>query len=714
MFVFERFFLENQAPAQLPRSKDDDSFMTTPNRFSRLLLGSLAVLSLPLSPAARGDEGMWLFNDLPREFLKEKYDFDPSDDWARHIMLSSVRFSSGGSASFVSSDGLVLTNHHVAADAIHKLSTPEANYTKEGYLARELDDELKAPDLELNQLVSIENVTARVEGVVTDDMPPQAAKEARQAEMARIEKESLDATGLRSDVITLFGGAQYHLYRYKKYTDVRLVWAPEDSAAFFGGDADNFEYPRYCLDVALFRVYEDGKPLQVEHFLKWSDNGADDGEVVFVSGNPGRTQRDFTTAALKYVRDHELPDFLDYLCRLEIELQQFSNESPEHQRRAYDDLQGVQNRRKAVMGMLAGLQNPAFFADKLADEIKLREALKADPKLAHYDAAWERIAEVQPRKAALLKRDVEFRARYFEIAQQLVVLAGENEKPNEDRYTEYRESGRESLEHELFSPAPIYDDFDARKFAAQLSMFVENRGGDDPLVVAVLAGKSPHERAAELVSGSQVNRVSVRQELAAGGQKAIEASQDPMIQFARLLDAEYRAVRDELEEITEIESQAYAQIDEAKVAVLGTSGYPDATFTLRLALGVVKGYQEEGRAIPPWTTLGGAFEHEERHQAKEPWLLPKTWHEARGKFDADARFDFVCTADIVGGNSGSPVVNRDGEFVGIIFDGNIQSLIATYYYDDVISRAVCVHSAGIREALRNIYGATDLADQLGK
>ncbi len=685
-----------------------------PSHESSALLWIATSLFFLLATTVSGDEGMWLFDDLPREHLREKYDFDPSEDWARHVMLSSVRFSSGGSASFVSSNGLVLTNHHVAADTLYKLSTPESNYATNGFLATSPEQELKAPDLELNQLVSIEDVTDRVNSAVADDLDAGAANEARQAEKARIEKESLAATGRRSDVVTLFGGAQYHLYRYKKYTDVRLVWAPESDAAFFGGDNDNFEYPRYCLDVTLFRVYEDGKPSQVEHFLKWSDNGAEDGELVFVSGNPGRTQRDYTVAALKYVRDKALLDFLDWLCRMEIELQQFSNTSPEHRRRALDDLFGVQNNRKRTLGMLEGLQNPDFLAKKSADERALRDALGQRDDLNQFRKAWKEIEAAQPVKVGLLKRALFVKSRYFEIAQQLVLMAGEDEKPSEERFQEFRDSGRESLEHELYSPAPIYDDLEIVELGASLSMLAAKRGGDDPLVQQALAGKSPRQRAADLISRSELNRVELRRELAAGGAEAIRNSQDPMIQFFRLLEDEYRQVREKQEQIDEIQQQAYAQIKEAEVALEGASGYPDATFTLRLAFGVVRGYEEDGQTIPPWTTMGGAFRHEAAHEGKEPWQLTDSWNRARQEIDDSNRLNFVCTADIIGGNSGSPVINRAGEFVGIIFDGNIQSLTAAYSYEDEISRAVSVHSSGIREALRTIYGAKELADQLGK
>jgi len=677
-------------------------------------LWSAVVLFLVSATTASADEGMWLFDDLPRDHLRQEYGFDPSEDWVRHIMLSSVRFSSGGSASFVSSNGLVITNHHVAADTLHKLSSAEHDYTADGFLAAGLENELQAPDLELNQLVSIDDVTERVNAAVTDDMDAETAKEARQAEKARIEKESLAATGLRSDVVTLFGGAKYHLYRYKKYTDVRLVWAPESDAAFFGGDVDNFEYPRYCLDVALFRVYEDGKPAQVEEFLKWSTEGATDGELVFVSGNPGSTQRDYTVAALKYVRDLALPDFLDWLCRMEIELQQFSSESPEHRRRALDDLFGVQNNRKRVLGMLEGLQSPNFITKKTDDEQELREALSAQDELKHYVEAWEEIEAAREARAKLLKRTLFIKSQLFEIAQQLVLMAGEDEKLNEDRFREYRDSGRESLDHELYSPAPIYEDLEIVELAASLSLLATERGGDDPLVIAALAGKSPRQRAAELITSSKLDQVELRRELAAGGTDAIRNSEDTMIQFFRLLEDEYRDVRVQKEQIDEIQQQAYAQIKKAQIALEGTSGYPDATFTLRLAFGVVKGYEEDGKMVPPWTTMGGAFKHEAAHEGKPPWKLPESWNKARAKIDLSTPLDFVCTADIIGGNSGSPVINRAGEFVGIIFDGNIQSLTASYYYEDEISRAVSVHSSGIREALRAIYGATELADQLGK
>ena len=667
-----------------------------------------------LVTAVRGDEGMWLLDDLPKELLDERYDFVPSDEWAKHIMLSSVRFSSGGSASFVSSNGLVLTNHHVAADTLHKLSTPENNIYENGFLAHAQREELKAPDLELNQLVSIEDVTEEVDAAVTDGMDANEAYKARQATMAEIEKQSLAETGLRSDVITLYGGAKYHLYRFKKYTDVRLVWAPEATAAFFGGDADNFEYPRYCLDVTLVRVYEDGKPAQIEHFLEWSDAGADDGELVFVSGNPGNTQRITTLAGVKHLRDDFMPYLLNSLARMEIALQQYANEGPEHYRQGSDDLFGVQNSRKAVMGMLQGLQTPEFIERKAAEEESLRSEVQANSKLRHFDDAWERVAEVEKKKVALIGLLPDFRNRYFTIAKHLVLMAGEDQKPSGDRLREYRESNRESLELDVFSPAPVYDDLETAKFATELALYVERRGGDDPLVQKMLDGKSPRERAADLVSRSELNKVDVRRQLSEGGLEAIAASDDALIRFFREIEPEFRSLRETHDELDELKRQAYAEIDEAKVAVRGTSGYPDATFSLRLAFGVVKGYEEGATMVPPWTTMGGAFDHETAHEGKEPWQLPDSWHKAKEEIEASTPFNFVCTADIIGGNSGSPLINRAGEFVGIIFDSNLQGLTASYFYDDKVARAVSVHSSAIPEALRKIYGAHDLAEQLGR
>ena len=675
---------------------------------------TLSMMTSGAIPAAQADEGMWLFNALPKKQLAQKYKFEPTEDWVNHLMLSSVRFNSGGSASFVSSNGLVLTNHHVAADTLFKLSTAENNYNENGFLAKTLADEIPATDLELNQLISIEDVTARVNEAVKPQMAPAEAFKARQAAMAQIEKESLDKTSLRSDVVTLYGGGRYHLYRYKKYTDVRLVWAPEAQSAFFGGDADNFEYPRYCLDVTLFRVYEDGKPAKIENFLKMDPSGAQNDDLVFVSGNPGRTRRILTADAVEYQRDSGLPRTMNQLRRREITLQQYGLAGPEQTRRGRDDLFGVQNSRKAYTGMLTGIQDPSFIESKRNSEKELFAKLAADLKLAPLAQAWDTIREIQLKRKDSLLKSASLRTQLYSFAEKLVLMASEDKKPSNERLREFRDSARQSLEQELFSEVPVYDDLERALLADELSRFMEDRGGKDPLVLAALEGKNPRSRASEIIANTKLFSASARKELATAGLDGIKNSQDPLIALVRTMEPEYRKVREVTEAIDEQERQAYAKVTEAKFAVGGDSVYPDATFTLRLSYGAVSGYESNGKEVPAHTKLGGAFDHEASHLAKDPWVLPKSWHAAKDKLQADTPFNFVCTADIIGGNSGSPVVSREGAMVGIIFDGNIESLTGDFYYTDKQSRAVAVHIAGVLEALRSIYQAGHLADQMGK
>jgi len=678
-------------------------------------------LLIPASPAA-ADEGMWLFNTPPKKVLKEKYGFEPSAEWLAHLQRASVRFNSGGSGSFVSSEGLVMTNHHVGADTLQKISTPQRDSMKTGFYARTRGEEVRSPDLELNVLMSIEDVTARINAAVKPGMPPAEVFQARRAAMNTVEKESLDKTGLRSDVITLYQGGQYQLYRYKKYTDVRLVFAPEQAIAFFGGDPDNFEYPRYDLDICFFRVYENGKPAKVPQFLKWNTAVPRDGELVFVSGNPGRTDRLNTVAHLEFLRDVLYPRLLARIFRREVLLSTYSGRSRENARRARDELFGYQNSRKARLGGLAGLQDPAIMDRKQAEEKQFRSAVDGDPKLkAAYGGAWDEVVAAlgtwKPiyNQMVLLEQGSAFNTEYFSIARTLVRLAEESTRPNAQRLREYRESNLESLKHMLFSEAPIYDDLETLKLADSLSMFMEMAGADDPLVKQVLAGKSPGERAAELVRGTKLRDVAVRKKLAEGGLTAVQDSQDPAIALARLVDPPARQVRKTYEEkVEEPLRQAYAKIAGARFALLGTAVYPDATFTLRLAFGTVKGYTEQGRAVAPWTTIAGAYRRAAEHDNTPPFNLPKSWLDRKDRLDPATPLNFISTADIIGGNSGSPVVNRHGELVGIIFDGNLQSLVLDYVYTEKQARAIAVHSTAIVEALRKVYDAGKLADELGR
>lgn len=667
---------------------------------------------------ADADEGMWLFNAPPREILRRQYNFEATDEWLQHVQKSSVRFNSGGSGSFVSEDGLIISNHHVGADALQKLSDAEHNYLRDGFHARTRAEEKKALDLELNVLMSIEDVTDRVKAAVKPDMSSEQAFLARRAVMAEIEKESLDKTGMRSDVVTLFRGGQYHLYRFKRYTDVRLVFAPEQQIAFFGGDPDNFEYPRYDLDFCLFRAYENDQPVKPRHYLKWSPQGVADGDLVFVSGHPGRTDRSMTVAELKYTRDYAMPYRLQVLHRREVTLLAFSERSQENARRAKDNLFGVQNSRKARRGMLAGLLDPALMAKKAQAEEKLRQAVRSNPNLKGVENAWNEIVRAQEiiKENALFYRLLEvpdaFNSSLFHIARTLWRSAVERPKPNGERLREFTDSARESLELDLFSEQPIYEDLEQVLLADSLTWLAEQLGADHELVRKVLAGKSPQDRAAALVHGTKVKDVELRRSLYRQSSAELEKSEDPLILLARLVDEPARAVRKVIETQDEVLQQAHARITQAKLATSQEPIYPDATFTLRLAFGQVKGYADQGRSIPFQTTFEGLYDRSREHQNQPPFDLPPRWIEAKSKLDLKTPFNFVSTADIIGGNSGSPVINRQAEFVGIIFDGNIHSLVLDFLYTDKQARAVSVNSQAIIESLRKVYDAGHLADEL--
>jgi len=668
----------------------------------------------------QADEGMWLFTNPPAKLLHAKYNFAPPAAWLDHLQKAAVRFNDGGSGSFVSANGLVMTNHHVGSDCIQKISTAEKDYIKIGFQARTREQEAKCPDLELNVLMNIEDVTARVNAAAKPGQDPAETQKARRAIINTIEKESLDKTGLRSDVVTLYNGGQYHLYRYKKYTDIRLVFAPEKDMAFFGGDPDNFEYPRYDLDIAFFRVYESGQPVRIEHYLKWNLAGPREGDLVFVAGNPGSTSRLDTVRHLEYLRDRTNPFVMDLLFRREVLLRTFSERNPENARRALDDLFGYQNSRKAYIGIQEGLQDPALMDQKRAEEKRLRDAVMHDPKLREaYGGAWDQVTATLDTVRGifydlnLLENGLGFDSKLFGIARTLVRLADETRKPNAERLPEYSESQLESLKQGLFSDAPIYEDLETAELADSLSMLAGILGEDHAIVREALAGKSPANRAAELVQGTHLKDVGVRKQLADGGPTAIQASQDPMILLARLVDPPARHARKIYDEqVDEPRRQAYGKIASARFALYGADSYPDATFTLRLAFGEVKGYSEGGKKIPWATTIGGAYEHTAEHDSAPPFALPKKWLERKSGLNLSTPLNFVCTADIIGGNSGSPVVDRNGELVGIIFDGNIYSLVLDYSYTDQQARAVAVDSAGIIEALRSVYNAGELLTEL--
>src|SRR5437867_9103356 len=529
------------------------------NRFRPRFYHSLFVFAVGLNTSALADAGIWLFNAPPLNQLKEKYQFEPTPQWLEHLQKASVRFNSGGSGSFVSANGLVITNHHVGADTLQKISDAQHNYLRNGFYAKRQADEIKSADLELNVLMSIEDVTARVSAAVKPGTTSEQASIARASAMAAIEKESKEKTGLRSDVVTLYQGGAYHLYRYKRYDDVRLVFAPEQQMAFFGGDPDNFEYPRYDLDICLFRVYENSQPAKIEHFLKWNPNGPSDGELTFVSGSPGKTDRQLTLDELADTRDRYLPYVLGIFNRREVLETAYSARSFENARKAREDLFGTQNNRKRYDGYLAGLVDPETWSALKAREQKLGDAIARDPKFKSALSAYDRIkrAQAEIAKNAPLynyleqERPVTIGYRgpralsgdLFKYARLLTRAIDERAKPNGERLPQFRDSARESLELELFSTEPIYDDYEILRLTDSLTDFASQFGANDPMVQKVLAGKSPRARAVQLVSGTKSKDVALRKDLYGKDAAALQAAHDPMLDLARLVDGPARDAR---------------------------------------------------------------------------------------------------------------------------------------------------------------------------
>jgi len=668
----------------------------------------------PLTAVA--DEGMWTFDNPPAKQLQEQYGFTPTKEWLDHVRLSSVRLNDGGSGSFVSPHGLLLTNHHVARGQLQKNSSPEHDYIRDGFYAAAEDQEMKSPDLEVNVLVSMEDVTARVQAAVKKANGAEREFAARKAEIAAIESESLKATGLRSDVITLYQGGEYWLYRYKKYTDVRIVFAPEQQTAFFGGDPDNFTYPRYDLDMALFRVYENGKPIDSTNYLHWNREGAKENELVFTSGNPGSTARLDTMAQLEGERDAILPLYIKMVNSRLDALRKYSALGNEQARQAASLIFGLENSLKAESGVLEGLMDKNVMAAKQKDETEFREKVMANPKMAAaYGGAWKALAEAE-RKADSRAKD-----RYFHgtdsqltaLAMNIVQLVAEEKKPDGERLPGYHDAQLESLRFRLFSPAPIYPGLEIARITAALELDLSEMSPNDPFLKTILRGRTPKQTAEQLVNGTKLTDPAVRKKLVEGGEQAVAASGDPMIVMAREVDPARRELIKWLEDNVEsVEQRAGEDLGKARFAIYGKSTYPDATFTLRLSYGTASGYPMNGTKAPYKTTLFGLYDRANSFNFEGPFYLPTRWAEGRDKLNLATPLDFVTTNDVVGGNSGSPVINRNAELVGLVFDGNIESLVGDFVYDGTSNRTVAVHTAGMTEALQKLYHADALLKEL--
>ena len=671
------------------------------------------------TPVSFADDGMWTFDNPPRKQWKERYKFEPTDAWLEHLRLASVRLNDGGSGSFVSPDGLMVTNQHVASGQLQKVSTKDKDYTKDGFYARTNDEELKCPDLECNVLVSYEDVTARVHSAVRRGASDAEASNQRKAVTAAIEKEATAKTGLKCDVISFYSGGEYWLYRFKKYTDIRLVFAVEEQIAFFGGDYDNFTYPRYDLDVAFFRAYEDGKPAKTPHYFKWSVAGASDGDLIILPGNPGSTARLLTLAQIRYQRDVGNPlQKLVWTSRLNA-LTRYAERGPEQARQAGSATRSLNNSLKRLVGQQEGLMNPRMMSKKEAEEKALRDAVAQKPDVQKaYGDAWEQIDAVYralPAMAARIAFTNLTPSRLGTIASQLVRYAEEIQKPNDKRYDEFRDSKLESFMFALMSPAPIYPEMEEAVLAAWLEEGLKTLGPNDPFIKAALNGATPAAAAKQAVSGSKLAGVALRQSLRQGGADAIAKSDDSMIALARRIEPFIRELRgwNELT-ILNVDASAGEKLSKARFAVYGKSLPPDANFNLRISYGRVVGYEEDTTLVPYKTTFFGLYDRARSFDEKPPYDLPKRYREGKDKLDLATPLNFVYTADTIGGNSGSPVINRNGELVGLNFDSNIQKLPNRYWYVEEAEggRAVGVHSASIIEALKKLYGAEKLVSEI--
>jgi hypothetical protein len=687
--------------------------------FARTLRSFLllpAALLLTAAPAIHAEEGMWTFDNPPLKQLAAKYNFKPSQEWLDHLRLASVRLNDGGSGSFVSPNGLLLTNHHVARGQLQKNSTAEHDYLRDGFYAATPEAEMKSADLEVNVLVAMQDVTARVQGAAKGIADDAKALKARDAAIAAIEKESKDKTGLRSDVVSFYQGGEYWLYQYKAYTDVRLVFAPEQQAAFYGGDPDNFTYPRYDLDMALFRVYEDGKPLNSDHYLKWSAKGAAPGELIFISGHPGSTERQDTMAELLAERDVHGPAITEYLQRRIAAAQAFATQGPEQARLVGSTIFGLQNSLKVYLGRADALADKAILAKKQAEEDDFRAKVAANPEWQKaYGGAWETIARAEEKMKPEVKSQIFRRtdSRLFTLALNLVQYVAEVKKPDGERLPQFHEAGLESLKFQMLSPAPVYPSTEKLFMTAALKLDQEKLGKDDAFVQAIVQGADVDKTVTALVDGSKLANVAFRKSLLEGGEAAVAASNDPMIVAARRVDPIWRETNRRLRDtISSVLTPAGEKLGKARFLVYGKNAYPDATFTLRLSYGTVDGYPYNGTVAPPFTTFYGLYDRAASFSNKPPFDLTAKQATGRDKLDLSTPLDFVSTGDIIGGNSGSPVVNSNNELVGLIFDGNIESLAGDFVYEGGKNRAVAVHSAGMIEGLRKLYNAGALADEL--
>jgi hypothetical protein len=675
----------------------------------------MVVLTL-LAGAVVADEGMWTLDNFPKDRVMEAYGVEISDAWLDKVQGAITRLEGGCTGSFASPNGLVLTNHHCAAGCIARNSTAEQNLERDGFLAETWEDEIQCGAQQVSVLMETENVTDKVAAAVAgkDD---QEAGEARRRTLTTLEQECEEASGLKCESVSLYQGGEHWLYKYKRYDDVKLVFAPETGIAAFGGDPDNFNFPRWCLDMAFLRVYEDGKPASTPNYLEWRTEGLEPDEAMFVAGHPGSTQRLLTVNDLKFLRDVTVPHWLRRNYELRGRYIQYAKSGEEARRTTASPLFGLENGIKVFRKRLDALHNDALFETKRKQEQMLRAAVEADPELkAEVGSAWDDIAAANEVYKSFrddfffIELGAGLNSNLASYAQTLVRAATERAKPNEERMRGFTEAALPQMKQRTLAPRPIYPELEKVSLSFSLDKMREFLGPDSEYVHRILGKKSPDQLAEELIDGSKLADPAVREQLWDGGLEALEASDDPLIQLALSLEEDARALYDRYENEVESPSDlAYEKIARARFATEGTSNYPDATFTLRVTYGSHVGWKEKGEDVRPWTTVDRLYE---RATGEEPFALPPRWIEAQDSLDPQTKFNFVGTTDIIGGNSGSPVIDAEGRMVGLVFDGNIHSISGAYWFDEELNRTVAVHPQIMVEALRSIYQADDLVKEL--
>ncbi len=678
----------------------------------RLLLALSVAIAIPA--LALADEGMWTFDNFPAATVKQKYGADITPAWLDHVRLSTVRLSNC-TASFVSPEGLILTNHHCAAQCLAEISSPQQDRLKDGYLARDRSEEVRCPTQYADVLVGMENITAKVTAA-TRGKDDKAAGEARKRALTQLEQSCEQAAGKkdprRCESVKLYEGGQYFLYQYKRYSDVRLTFAPEDAIAAYGGDPDNFQFPRWCLDLSVLRAYEDGKPAKTPNFLQVNWKGPAENELVFVSGHPGSTDRQLTVAQLEALRA-SLPFWLLRAAETRGRYIQFAQGSEENARIVADPLTSLENSIKVRRKQLDALLDGSLLPQKARDEA----ALRARAGLSGAQDPWVQIEKAERRGHDLelpytfIESAAGFNSALFRHARTLVRAAAERAKPNDERLREFTDSSIPQVQQRMTAAVPIYPEREKLTLSSGLLRMREFLGPDYPLVRNLLKEVSPEALATSLVEGTRLGDPAVRKALWEGGAEAITASKDPMIRIALLVDPEARAIRKQYEDEVESPIDAAAEkIAAARFAAYGTSVYPDATFTLRLNFGTVQGWVEAGNPVAPFTPLLRAYE---RSTGADPFRIPDSWLKARAALDPKTPFNLSTNNDIVGGNSGSALINAQGDIVGLMFDGNIHSISGSYWFDTEKNRSIAVHTGIIRAALTQVYGATALAQELG-